>query len=93
VIALGRQPEHRHWDMVERQRRHDWVVNELEQRPWWWLMLSGLSMIAMVDWFMSKWERRPWRVAILWTIMMIVVLAVVVTLTVHFGWGMKPVKV
>ncbi len=29
----------------------------------------------------------------LWTIMMIVVLAVVVTLTMHFGWGMKSVKV
>jgi uncharacterized protein YpmB len=29
----------------------------------------------------------------LWTIMMIIVLAVVVALTVHFDWGMKPVKV
>jgi len=93
VIALGKQPEHRNWDMVERQRRRDWAVNELEQRPWWWLMLSGLAMIVLFDWFMSKWEQRPWRAAMLWTIMMIVVLAVVVTLTMHFGWGMKSVKV
>lgn len=93
VIALGRQQEHRNWDMVERQRRHDWVVNELEQRPWWWLMLSGLAMIVFVDWWMSNWEQRPRRVAMLWTIMMIVVLAAVVALTVHFGWGMKLVKV
>jgi hypothetical protein len=93
VIALGKQPARRNWDRVERQRRHDWVLNELEQRPWWWLMLSGLAMIVLVDWFMNKWEQRPWRVAMLWTTMMIVVLAVVVALTVHFDWGLKPVKV
>ena len=92
VIALGKQPEHRDWDRVERQRRADWFRNELEQRPWWWLMLSGLAMIVLVDWFMSRWEQRRWRVAMLWTITMIVVLAVVVALTVHFDWGMKPVK-
>jgi hypothetical protein len=92
VIARGKQPEHRDWDRVERQRRADWFRNELEQRPWWWLMLSGLAMIVLVDWFRSKWEQRPWRVAMLWTITMIVVLAVVVALTVHFDWGMKPVK-
>jgi thiol:disulfide interchange protein len=79
--------------MVERQRRADWLRNELEQRPWWWLVLSGLAMIAFVHWFTDKWEQRSWRVAMLWTIMMIVVLTVVVTLTGHFGWGMKPVKV
>jgi hypothetical protein len=93
AIALGRQPEHRHLDVVERQRRADWLGNELEQRPWWWLMLSGLATIALVHWFMDKWEQRPWRVAMLWTIAMIVVLAVVVTLTEHYGWGMRPIKV
>ncbi len=93
AIALGKQPEHRNWDMVERQRRHDWVRNELEQRPWWWLMLSGLAMIVLADWFMNKWEQRPWRAAMLWTIAMIIVLAVVVALTVHFGWGVRAVKV
>jgi peptidoglycan/LPS O-acetylase OafA/YrhL len=93
VIALGRQPEHREWDRVERQRRHDWVQNELEQRPWWLLMLSGLAMLVLVDWFWEKWEQRPWRAAILWTIAMLAALAVVVALTVHFGWGMKPINV
>jgi hypothetical protein len=93
VIARAKQPEHRNWDMVERQRRRDWVLNELRERPWWWLMLSGLAMLALVDWFLSKWEQRPWRVAMLWTIMMIVVLTAAVALTVHFGWSMKPVKV
>jgi uncharacterized membrane protein YcjF (UPF0283 family) len=92
VIALGKQPEHRNLDMADRQRRHDWVVNELEQRPWWWLMLSGLMMIVLVDWFMGKWQQRPWRAAMLWTIAMIIVLAVVVALTVHFGWGLKSIK-
>jgi len=29
----------------------------------------------------------------LWTIAMIIVLAVVVALTEHVGWGMRPVKV
>ncbi len=28
----------------------------------------------------------------LWTIAMIIVLVVVVALTVHFGWGIKPIK-
>jgi hypothetical protein len=92
IIAFGKH-EHHNWDMVERRRRRDWALNELEQRPWWWLMLSGLAVIVLADWFMSKWEQRPWRVAMLWTITMIVVLAVVVALTVHFGWGMKPVRV
>jgi len=93
VIALGKQPGHRSRDMVQRQRRHDWVLNELEERPWWWLMLSGLAMILLVDWCVRKWEQRPWRVAMLWTIAMIIVLAVVVALTEHFGWRMRPVRV
>jgi hypothetical protein len=94
VIALGKQPEQRrYWDRVERQRRAEWFRNELEQRPWWWLMLSGLAMIVLVDWFREKWQQRPWRAAILWTIAMIIALMVVVALTVHFGWGMKPIKV
>jgi transposase len=29
VIALSDQPEHRSWDMVQRQHRADWVRNEL----------------------------------------------------------------
>ena len=33
VIALGDQPQHRRWDMVQRQRRADWARNELRQRP------------------------------------------------------------
>jgi peptidoglycan/LPS O-acetylase OafA/YrhL len=93
AIALGKQPEHRNRDRVERQRRHDWVLNELEQRPWWWLMLSGLAMIVLADWFMDKWEQRPWRAAMLWTIAMVIVLAVAAALTAHLGWGIKPVKV
>jgi xanthine/uracil/vitamin C permease (AzgA family) len=93
AIALGNQPDHRNWDMVERQRRADWFRNELEQRPWWWLMLSGLMMLVLLDWIMDKWQQRPWRAAILWTIAMTTVLAVVLTLTVHFGWGLKPVKI
>ncbi len=93
VIALGDQPERRNLDRVERQRRRDWVRNELEQRPWWWLMLSGLMMLVLVDWFMDKWEQRPWRAAILWTIGMSIVLVVVVALTEHFGWGMTPMKI
>jgi hypothetical protein len=91
VRALGRQPEHRDLDLAERRRRADWVRDELEQRPWWWLMLSGLAMIVLVDWFTSRWERPAWRVAMLWTLTMAVALVVVVTLTVHFGWGMRPV--
>ena len=31
VIALGNQPEHRTWDLVQRQRRAGWVRNELER--------------------------------------------------------------
>ncbi|HEX6675009.1 MAG TPA: hypothetical protein VF486_08285 [Actinomycetes bacterium] len=81
VIALGDQPEHRSWDIVQRQRRADWARNELEQRPLWWLMLSGLAMLVLVDWFVDKWERPPWRAAILWTIGMSIVLVAVVTLT------------
>jgi hypothetical protein len=91
-VALGKQSEHRNWERVERQRRADWFRNELEQRPWWWLMLSGLMLLVLVDWFMTKWEQRPWRAAMLWTIAMIIVLAVVVALTEHFDWGMKPAK-
>jgi uncharacterized membrane protein YcjF (UPF0283 family) len=93
VIALGHQPEHRTWDMVQRQRRADWVRNELEQRPWWWLMLSGLMIIVLVDWFLDKWEQRRWRAAMLWTLAMIIVLVGVLALTEHSGWAMKPVKV
>jgi uncharacterized membrane protein YcjF (UPF0283 family) len=85
AIALGGQPEHRSLDMAERQRRADWVRNELEERPWWWLMLSGLMMLALVDWVVDKWEQRPWRAAILWTIVMVVVLVVVVALTEHLA--------
>jgi hypothetical protein len=91
VVALGNQPEHHHWDMVQRQRRADWARNELEQRPVWWLMLGGLMLLVLADWFTDKWERRPWRAAILWTIGMSIVLAVVVALTEHFGWGIKPI--
>ena len=45
------------------------------------------------DWFGNELEQRPSRAAILWTIAMIAALMVVVALTVHFGWGIKPVKV
>ena len=93
AIALGRRSERRARDLAERRRRADWFRNELEQRPWWWLMLSGLMMLVLVDWLMGKWEQRPWRTAMLWTIVMIIVLAVVLSLTEHFGWGMKPVSV
>ncbi len=90
VIALGNQPEHHSpehhsWDMIQRQRRASWARNELEQRPLWWLMLSGLAMLVLVDWFRDKWERPPWRAAILWTIGMSTVLVAVVTLTERFG--------
>jgi H+/Cl- antiporter ClcA len=92
VIALGNQPQHRHWDMVQQQRRADWVSNELEQRPWWWLMLSALMLLVLADWLVDKWAQRPWRAAILWTIGMSIVLVVVVALTEHFGWGIKPIR-
>jgi hypothetical protein len=93
VIAVGNQPQHRSWDMVQRQRRAGWVRNELEQRPWWWLMLSGLMLLVLADWFTDTWAQRPRRAAILWTIGMSIVLVVVVALTEHFGWGIKPIKV
>jgi hypothetical protein len=35
VIALGTQPQHRNWEMLQRQRRADWVSNELQERPAW----------------------------------------------------------
>jgi hypothetical protein len=79
VIALGDQPQHRNWDMVQRRRRADWVRNELQERPWWWL----------VDWFMDRWVQRPWRAAILWTALMLTVLVVVVVLTEHLGWSIS----
>ena len=50
-------------------------------------------MIVLADWILTKWEQRPWRAAMLWTIAMIIVVVVVVAVTVHFGWGMKPIKV
>jgi hypothetical protein len=93
AIALGKRPEHRDLDMVERQRRADWFRNELQERPWWWLMLGALMILVFVDWFMERWEQRPWRAAMLWTFAVIIVLVVVLALTVHFGWGMKPIKI
>jgi hypothetical protein len=93
TIALGKQPEHSNWDRFERQRRRDWVRNELEQRPWLLLAFELLAMIVFADWILTKWEQRPWRAAMLWTIAMVVVLVVVVALTVHFAWGIEPVKV
>ena len=59
VIALGDQPQHRRWDMVQRQRRADWARNELQQRPVWWLMLSGLLLLVLADWFTDKWVQPP----------------------------------
>jgi hypothetical protein len=93
AIAVGKQPEHRNLDRLQRQRRADWFRSELDQRPWLWLALGPLMMIVLFDWFMTKWEQRPWRAAMLWTIAMMIVLVVVLSLTVHFGWGMRPVKV
>jgi hypothetical protein len=92
AFALGRQPEHRNWDRVERQRRADWVRSELEQRPWLWLAFGLVAMIVLTDWILTKWEQRPWRTAMLWTVVMVIVLVSVVALTVHFGWGMRTVK-
>jgi hypothetical protein len=65
VIALGDQPRHRRWDMVQRQRWADWARNELQQRPVWWVMLSGLLLLVLADWFTDKWLQPPWRAAIL----------------------------
>ena len=93
AVVLGKEPEHRDLDMAERERRREWVVNELAQRPWWWLMLSGLAFIVLFDWFMTRWERPRWRSAALWTIAMVIVLAVIMALTVHFGWGMRAVHI
>jgi hypothetical protein len=93
VIALGNQLQHPTWAMVQRQRRSDWVRNELEERPYWWLMLGGLMILVLVDWFTDKWPQPPWRAAILWTISMGIVLVVVVGLTEHFGRGIKPIRV
>ena len=59
VIALGDQPRHRRWDMVQRQRRADWARNELQQRPVWWVMLSGLLLLVLADWFTDKWAQAP----------------------------------
>jgi hypothetical protein len=56
-------------------------------------MLGVLMMIVLLDWFMEKWQQRPWRAAMLWTIVMIILLVDVLALTVHFGWGMNPLKV
>ena len=93
VLALGKRPGHRNVDSVERQRRADWVRNEFEQRPWLWLAFGLVAMIALADWFWEKWEQRLWRAAMLWTLAMVIVLVVVVELTMHFGWEMKPIKV
>jgi cell division protein FtsW (lipid II flippase) len=91
ATVLRNRPEHRDLDIVQHQRRADFLRNELEQRQLWWLMLSGLAMIVFVHWFMDKWEQRPWRAAMVWTITMILVLAVAVALTEHYGWAMKPI--
>jgi hypothetical protein len=92
VIALGHEPEHRNVDMAKRQRRAEWVRNELEERPWWWLMLGGLMMLVFTDWLLDKWARPPWRAAILWTIVMSIVLVVALAMTEHYGWGIKPIR-
>jgi hypothetical protein len=92
VIVLGDQPQHRSWDMLQQQRRADWVRDELQERPLWWLMLTGLMLLVLADWFADKWEQRPWRAAISWTIVMSIVLVLVVALTERFGWGIKPIR-
>jgi hypothetical protein len=93
VLALGDQPAHHSWNMIQQQRRADWFRNELQERPVWWFMLPGLMLFILADWFMEKWEQPPWRRAILWTIAMSIVLMAIVALTEHFGWGLTPVKV
>jgi hypothetical protein len=92
VIVLGDQPEHRNWDVLQQQRRTDWIRNELQERPVWWLMLTGLMLFVLADWFVDKWGQRPWRAAIIWTIVMCMVLVVVVALTEHFGWAIRPIN-
>jgi hypothetical protein len=93
AIVLRNQPRHRSLDLLQRRRRADWVRNELEQRPWWWLMLSGLMMLVLIDWFMDKWAQPLWRTTILWTVGMSILLVVVVALTEHLGWGIRPIRV
>ena len=93
MVTLSDQPEHRNRDRLQQQRRADWVRNELEERPVWWLMLTGLMLFVLADWFVAKWEQPRWRAAILWTIGMGILLVVVVALTEHFGWGIKPIRV
>jgi hypothetical protein len=92
TLALAGQPGRRSWDALQRQRRADWVRTELAERPWWWLMLGGLMLLVLADWLIDRWQQRPWRAAILWTILTGAVLVVVVALTEHFGWGIRPVK-
>jgi len=93
MVTLSDQPERRNWDKLQQQRRADWVRNELEARPVWWLMLTGLMLFVLADWFVAKWEQPRLRAAILWTIGMSMLLVVVVVLTEHFGWGIKPIRV
>ena len=93
TIVLRNQPRHRSLDLLQRRRRADWVRNELDQRPWWWLMLSGLMMLVLIDWFMDKWAQPLWRTTILWTVGMSILLVVVVALTEHLGWGIRPTRV
>jgi hypothetical protein len=91
AIALGDQPAHRSWDTIQRRRRADWVRDELQERPVWWLMLGGLMLFVLADWFQDKWEQRPWRAAIIWTSVMSIVLVAMVGLTEHFGLGIRPI--
>jgi cobalamin synthase len=93
VLALAHQPAHHNWDMIQQQRRTDRFRNELQERPVWWFMLTGLMLLVLADWFAEKWEQPPWRRAILWTIAMSIALVAVVALTEHFGWGLKPINV
>jgi hypothetical protein len=92
IVRAGRSVD-RDWDMVQRRRRADWFRSELEQRPWWWLMLGVLMLLVLLDWFLERWWQPARRAAMCWTLAMIAVAVVVVTLTVHFGWGMRPIRV
>jgi hypothetical protein len=56
VIALGDQPEHRNWAMLQQQRRADWVRNELQQRPR--AMRSGPRVLPKL----AVQSRQPGRV-------------------------------